>query len=130
MRGSASFAEVTGKSIGEWNIFLFVCLFAYSHTSNISAIWRLSPLPVTGLQSLAYAQRSGPLSRGDLYRATPTATWDIGLYGLIRKTGTLVPRWDSNPRRKDQQIIALDTLTTAPCRRFVTPYLLSLREAK
>jgi hypothetical protein len=29
---------------------LFVCLFVYSHTSNFSAIWWLSPLPVTGLQ--------------------------------------------------------------------------------
>jgi hypothetical protein len=31
--------------------------------SNFSAIWRLSPLSVTGLQILAYARRSGPLSR-------------------------------------------------------------------
>jgi hypothetical protein len=44
-------------------IFLFVYLFVYSHRSNFSAIWRLSPLPVTGLQILAYARRSGPLSR-------------------------------------------------------------------
>jgi hypothetical protein len=29
---------------------LLVCLFVYSHTSNFSAIWLLSPLPVTGLQ--------------------------------------------------------------------------------
>jgi hypothetical protein len=29
---------------------LFVCLFVYSRTSNFSAIWQLSPLPVTGLQ--------------------------------------------------------------------------------
>jgi hypothetical protein len=29
---------------------LFVCLFVLSRTSNFSAIWRLSPLPVTGLQ--------------------------------------------------------------------------------
>jgi hypothetical protein len=35
----------------------------YSCTSNFSAIWRLSPLPVTGLQILAYARLSGPLSR-------------------------------------------------------------------
>jgi hypothetical protein len=42
---------------------LFVCLFAYSHTSNFSAIWWLSLLPVTGLQILACARRSGPLSR-------------------------------------------------------------------
>jgi hypothetical protein len=41
----------------------FVCLFVYSRTSNFSAVWWLSPLPVTGLQNLAYARRSGPLSR-------------------------------------------------------------------
>jgi hypothetical protein len=41
----------------------WVCLFVYCRTSNFSAIWRLSPLPVTGLQILAYARRSGPLSR-------------------------------------------------------------------
>jgi hypothetical protein len=29
---------------------VFVCLFVYSFTSNFSAIWRLSPLPVKGLQ--------------------------------------------------------------------------------
>jgi hypothetical protein len=40
----------------------------------------------------------------DLYRATPTATRDLGLYGLIQKTGTHVPQWDSNPQRKDHQI--------------------------
>jgi hypothetical protein len=40
-----------------------VRLFVYSRTSNISAIWWLSSLPVTRLQILAYAQRSGPLSR-------------------------------------------------------------------
>jgi hypothetical protein len=49
----------------------------------------------------------------DLYRATPTATRDLGLYGLIWKTGTYVPQWDSNPRRKDHQIIAPDALTTS-----------------
>jgi hypothetical protein len=27
-----------------------VCLFVLSRTSNFSAIWRLSPLPATGLQ--------------------------------------------------------------------------------
>jgi hypothetical protein len=50
----------------------------------------------------------------DLYCATPTATRDLGLYGLIRKTGTHVPQWDSNPRHKDYQIIAPGALTTAP----------------
>jgi hypothetical protein len=39
-----------------------------------------------------------------LFRATPTATQDLGFYGLIRKTGTRVPQWDSNLRHKDYQI--------------------------
>jgi hypothetical protein len=32
------------------NTFLMFVCFVLSHTSNFSAIWRLSPLPVTGLQ--------------------------------------------------------------------------------
>jgi hypothetical protein len=28
----------------------YVCLIVYSHTSNFSAIWWMSPLPVTGMQ--------------------------------------------------------------------------------
>jgi hypothetical protein len=37
----------TPTNLATWGIFR---LFVFSHTSNISAIWRLSPLPVTGLQ--------------------------------------------------------------------------------
>jgi hypothetical protein len=48
---------------------------------------------------------------------SPTATRDLRLYGLIRKTGTHVPQWDSNPRRKDHQIFGSDGITTAPRRR-------------
>jgi hypothetical protein len=44
-------------------VFVFVCLFVYSRMSNSSTIWRLSPLPVTGLQIYGYARHSGPLSR-------------------------------------------------------------------
>jgi hypothetical protein len=94
---------------------LMIFCFVYSRTSNFSAIWRLSPLPVTGLQILAYARRSGPLSREGSLLCHPTATRDLGLYGLIRKTGTHNPQWDSNPRRKDNQIIAPDALTTDIC---------------
>jgi hypothetical protein len=46
-----------------WSMSLFVYWLVYSRTCNFSAIWRLSPLPVTGLQILAYARRSGSLSR-------------------------------------------------------------------
>jgi hypothetical protein len=59
----------------------------------------------------------GPRAGRDLYRATPTATRDLGLYGLIRKTGTHVPQWGSNPQLKDHQIFEPDALTTAPRRR-------------
>jgi hypothetical protein len=31
-----------------------------------------------------------------LLRATPAATQDLGLYNLVRRTGTHVPRWDLN----------------------------------
>jgi hypothetical protein len=34
---------------------VFVCLFVFSRMSNFSAIWRLSPVPVTGLQIQNYA---------------------------------------------------------------------------
>jgi hypothetical protein len=33
-----------------------------------------------------------------------TANWDLGLYGLIRKTCTHVPQWDSNRERKDHHV--------------------------
>jgi hypothetical protein len=93
-------------------------LFVYSRTSNFSAIWWLSPLPVTGLQILACALVLRAFEQGkDLYRATPTATQDLVLYSLIQKTGTYVPQWDLNPRRKDHQIIAPNALTTVPRRR-------------
>jgi hypothetical protein len=34
----------------KYNAGYFVVYFVYSHTSNFLAIWRLSPLLVTGLQ--------------------------------------------------------------------------------
>jgi hypothetical protein len=51
----------------------------------------------------------------DLYRATPTATQDLGLYGLIRKIGTHVPQWGSNPQLKDHQIFEPDALYIIYC---------------
>jgi hypothetical protein len=93
------------------------CLFVYSRTSNFSAIWRLSLLPVTGLQILVYARRSRPLSMEGSLCATPTATRNLGLYCLIQKTSTQVPQWDLNSWRKDNQIIAPNALTTAPHRQ-------------
>jgi hypothetical protein len=47
-----------------------------------------STLPVKGCKILAYAQCSGPLSRGDLYRATPTVTQGLGFPGLIQRTAS------------------------------------------
>jgi hypothetical protein len=69
---------------------LFVCLFIATR-----AICQLSGgcyhcrwqgckfRPILGTQGLWTGR--------DLYRATPTATRDLGLYGLIRKAGTHVP---------------------------------------
>jgi hypothetical protein len=65
--------------------------------------------PLLGAQGLSAGR--------DLYHTTPTATRDFGLNGLIRKTGTHVPQWDSNPQRKDHYIFASNALTTAPRRR-------------
>jgi hypothetical protein len=46
--------------------------------------------------------------------ATPNATRARSLYGLIRKTCTHVPLWDSNPQRKDHQVFASKVLNTTP----------------
>jgi hypothetical protein len=85
-------------------IWRFVCLFVLA----ARAIFQLSDgchhyrwqgckfRPMLGAQGLWTGR--------DFYRATPTATRNPGLYGLIRKTGTYVPHWDSNPRRNDHQI--------------------------
>jgi hypothetical protein len=43
-------AEAANKDSETSELKYLVCLFVYSHTSNFSAIWWLSPLPVTGLQ--------------------------------------------------------------------------------
>jgi hypothetical protein len=56
---------------------LFVCLFVLSCTTNFSAIWRLSPLPVTGLQIWTYALHLRHLALRVLLLATPTATRDL-----------------------------------------------------
>jgi hypothetical protein len=44
-----------------------------------------------------------------LLRATSTSIRDFRLYGLIRRTGTHVPQWDWNLRRKDHYAAALST---------------------
>jgi hypothetical protein len=94
---------------------VFVCLFIatraiFQLSGGCHHCWRQGCKfqPMLGAQGL-WAGR-------DLYRATPTATRHLGLYGLIRKTGNHIPQWDSNPRRKDHQIIAPNALTTAPRR--------------
>jgi hypothetical protein len=70
---------------------LFVCLFVSSRTNNFSAIWRLSPLPVQGCKFRPMLGTQALWAGRGLYRATPTVTRGLGLYGLIRKTGTYVP---------------------------------------
>jgi hypothetical protein len=43
-------SPITCHSKDMANVKVFVCLFVLSRMSNFSAIWQLSPLPVTGLQ--------------------------------------------------------------------------------
>jgi hypothetical protein len=43
------------KGMGRITPILLFVLFVLSCTSNFSAIWRLSPLPATGLQIQTYA---------------------------------------------------------------------------
>jgi hypothetical protein len=102
----------------------FVCLkphehfFSYLGAVTITGDRTANFWPMLGVQGL-WAGR-------DLYRATPTTTRDLGLYGLIRKTGTYVPQWNSNPWRKDHQIIAPHALTTAPRRRVMVRYIFTI----
>jgi hypothetical protein len=46
---------------------LFVCLFVYSHASNFSAIWWLSPLPVTGPQILGLCSALRVFKQGGIF---------------------------------------------------------------
>ena len=90
------------------NTGLFIC-FVYSRLSNFSAItddWAAN----LGLCSALRAFEQGRI----FIVPTPTATRDLSLYGLIRKTGTHVLQWGSNPDLKDHQIFEPDALTTAP----------------
>ena len=90
------------------NTGLFIC-FVYSRLSNFSAItddWAAN----LGLCSALRAFEQGRI----FIVPTPTATRDLSLYGLIRKTGTHVPQWGSNPQLKDHQIFEPDALSTAP----------------
>jgi hypothetical protein len=93
--------------------FVLVCLFIATR-----AIFQLSGgchhCRWQGCKFRPMLSTQGLWAGRDLYRATPTATRDLDLYRLIGKTGTHVPQWDSNPRRKDHQIFAPDALTTVP----------------
>ena len=86
----------------------------YVPLKNISLIWRRHHCRWRAAKFRPMLGAQGLWAGRDLYRATPTATRDLGLYGLIRKTGTHVPQWGSNPQLKDHQIFELDALTTAP----------------
>jgi hypothetical protein len=78
-------------------------LFVYSSLSNFSAIWRLSSLPVIGLQIYTYAYHLWLLAVKVLLNVTPVATRDLGLYSLIQKTSTNAPQRGLNSQHKDQQ---------------------------
>ena len=93
--------------------FMFVCLFIAAW-----AIFQLSGgchhYRWLGCKFRPMLGAQGHWAGRDLYRATPTATQNLGLYSLIRKTGTHVPQWGSNPQLKDHQIFEPDALSTAP----------------
>jgi hypothetical protein len=81
------------------NCFWLFVLF-YSRLSNFSAIQRLSSLPVTGLRILDLCL---PFMTFSSEGSFSCYTRDLGLFGLIRRTGTHVSQWDSNRGRKDHQ---------------------------
>jgi hypothetical protein len=60
-------------------------MFVYIHMSNFSIVWQLLPFPVTGLQMLTYgyAWHLWLLAVRVVLCATPTGTWEVGLYSLI-----------------------------------------------
>jgi hypothetical protein len=94
----------------------FVCLFIATR-----AIFSyLAAVTIAGdrTANLAYARRSGSLSREVYFYASSSTTQDLRLYSLIQKTGTNVPQWYLNCPRKNHQIIAPDVLTIAQRRRF------------
>jgi hypothetical protein len=53
-----------------------------------------------GLQNIAHARRSGPMSRSDLYRATHAVKRGLGFSDLIRRTALLSRflrmQWDAD----------------------------------
>jgi hypothetical protein len=99
----------TCENYGCWLFVLFIAAQAIFQLSGgcHHCRWQGCKFrPMLGTQGL-WAGR-------DLYCVTPTATRDLGLYRLIQKTGTHIPKWDSNPRHKDHKIFASEALTTAP----------------
>jgi hypothetical protein len=86
---------------------LFICLKPHEQFFSY-----LAALTITGDKAADLGQCSAfrAFEQGGVF-IVPTATRGFGLYGLIRKTGTHVSQWDSNPRRKDHQIFAPDALT-------------------
>ena len=95
---------------------LFVCLqppehffFSYPAAVTITGDWAAN----LGLCSALRAfEQGGIFIVPHLHRH---GIW--GFSGLLRKTGTHVPQWDSNSRLEDHQILEPDALTTAPRRR-------------
>jgi hypothetical protein len=91
-----------------WILFCFICLFVClfvpqphkQFSSYLSAVIIIGDRAIDLHLCLAVLA----FSHEGFLRATPTATRDLGLYGLMRKTDTHVAQWDSNPRCKDYLI--------------------------
>jgi hypothetical protein len=93
-----------------WVIILFVCLFVYSclnyffnYLATVTIIGYNTANLVQCLALMAFS------SEGSFYHAIPTVTQDLGLYSLIRRTGTdmgHIAQRNSNRGCKDHQIFA------------------------
>jgi hypothetical protein len=62
----------------------------------------------------------------DFHRATPTGTRDLGLYGLIRKTGTHIPQRDSNPPTQGSSDLWAQRSNHCTISGFMTSIIISL----
>jgi hypothetical protein len=93
-------------------------VFAYS-TSNFSAIRRLSPLPVTGLQILAYAFEQGGIFIVPHLLRHGTSVYTISSERPAPMSHSGIRTPDVRIIRSFHQIIAPNALTTAPRRRLL-----------
>jgi hypothetical protein len=81
----------TGPFFPCWELWIqskntIVCSFVYSHTSNFSAIWWLSPLPVTGLQILGLCSALGAFKQGGIFIVSHLLRHGTSVYTVSSET--------------------------------------------